>query len=144
MGFDEPTQKMSKSIAVQRPGHAVMLLDTPKRIKKTIMGAKTDTGCEFNLEVASPGVRNLIGIYQALSGEEASVISARYEGRGYGYLKKDLLDLVMSVIEPIQSEYKRLMDDPSSLDAVLEQSTDRARSIAATTMDRVRRAVGIG
>ena len=108
------------------------------------MGAKTDTGCEFNLEVASPGVRNLIGIYQALSGEEASVISARYEGRGYGYLKKDLLDLVMSVIEPIQSEYKRLMDDPSSLDAVLEQSTDRARSIAATTMDRVRRAVGIG
>ena len=32
MGFDNPEQKMSKSIAVQRPGHAVML-DSPKCIK---------------------------------------------------------------------------------------------------------------
>ena len=44
MGFDNPEQKMSKSIAVQRPGHAVMLLDSPKRIKKTIMSSKNRCG----------------------------------------------------------------------------------------------------
>ena len=144
MGLDDPTQKMSKSIAVQRPGHAVMLLDTPKRIKKSIMGAKTDTGCEFRFDQASPGIRNLLSIYTALSEEPIDTISARYEGGGYGYLKKDLLDLVMSHIEPIQSQYQEFIDDPTTLDAVLERSTDRARNIAANTMDRVRRAVGIG
>ena len=144
MGFDDPTRKMSKSIAKTHAGHAVSLLDTPKRIKKTIMGAKTDTGCEFRAEHASPGIRNLISIHQALSEESYDTIANRYDGRGYGYLKKDLLELVMESITPIQAEFARYQDDPAMLDAVLKASTDKARSIAATTMDRVRHAVGIG
>lgn len=144
MGFDNPEQKMSKSVAVQRPGHAVMLLDTPKRIKKTIMGSKTDTDCEFRPKHASPGVRNLISIYEALSGESVDTIVERYTGRGYGYLKKDLLDLTLNALTPIQKRYQELMSDPTTLDEVLRPSTDRARAIASETMDRVRTAVGIG
>ena len=76
MGLDDPTQKMSKSIAVQRPGHAVMLLDTPKRIKKSIMGAKTDTGCEFRFDQASPGIRNLLRL-QVLYFESVNAVLVR-------------------------------------------------------------------
>ena len=144
MGFDNPEQKMSKSIAVQRPGHAVMLLDSPKRIKKTIMSSKTDAGCEFRPDQASPGVRNLVGIYQALSEESVDTIVGRYEGRGYGYLKKDLLDLTLNALTPIQERYTDLMSDPTTLDEVLRPSTERAQTIAAATMERVRTAVGIG
>jgi tryptophanyl-tRNA synthetase len=144
MGFDNPDAKMSKSVAVEKPGHAVGLLDTPKRVKKTIMGAKTDTGCEFRFDEASSGVRNLITVYQALSGESQQVITDRYDGRGYGYLKKDLLDLMMGALAPIQSRYAELNGDPAALDQVLNKASQRARGIATETMDRVRKAVGTG
>ena len=143
MGFDEPENKMSKSVAVTKPGHAISLLDTPKRIKKTLMSAKTDTGCEFVFEKASPGVKNLLTIHQALSGDSLQTLADRYEGRGYGYLKKDLLEIVMSAIQPIQDEYQRITADPATLDTLLGSSADRAREIASATMDRVRSRVGI-
>ena len=108
------------------------------------MGAKTDTGCEFRFDEASSGVRNLITVYQALSGETQEVIADRYDGRGYGYLKKDLLDLVMGALSPIQSRYAELTSDRATLDQVLDQAAERARGIATTTMDRVRKAVGTG
>ena len=108
------------------------------------MGSKTDTECEFRPEHASAGVRNLISIYQALSGEAVDVIVARYDGRGYGYLKKDLLDLTLNAITPIQERYHELMSDPTTQDDVLKPSTERARTIAGETMARVRTSVGIG
>jgi tryptophanyl-tRNA synthetase len=144
MGLDDPTQKMSKSVGVKRHGHAVNLLDSPKRIKKSIMGAKTDTGCEFRPEHASPGICNLIGIFAALSDDTPTQIAERYEGRGYGYLKKDVLETLMAHIAPIQAEYARFVADPATLEAVLNQSADRARETAVNTMERVRKAVGIG
>ena len=50
----------------------------------------------------------------------------------------------MNRLGPIQEKYQTFVDDPATLDTILQESTDRARQIAATTMDRVRKAVGIG
>ena len=144
MGLDDPTQKMSKSIAQTSPKHAVILLDTPKRIRKTIMSSVTDSGCEYQPDAASPGVRNLLGILSATSGESVASIAERFEGRGYGYLKQEVFESLMADLEPFQATYTRLMDDPTELDAILARSTERVRSIADATMSRVRKAVGIG
>jgi tryptophanyl-tRNA synthetase len=144
MGFDDPEAKMSKSVAEQSPRHAVGLLDSPKEIKKTIMSAVTDSGCEFDHERASAGVRNLITVLEALSGESKESIAARYAGRGYGYLKQEVADAVVAELEPIQKRYHQLADDPASFDALLARSADRIRPIAEATMQRVRDAVGIG
>lgn len=143
MGFDDPNAKMSKSVAVTNPRHAVGLLDPPKEIKKTIMSAVTDSGCEFRFEHASAGVRNLIGVLEALSGESYESIAARYAGRGYGYLKQEVADAVVVALEPVQRRYHELADDPAMLDALLAKSAERIRPIAAATMQRVRDAVGI-
>jgi tryptophanyl-tRNA synthetase len=144
MGFDEPDHKMSKSVAEERPGHAVGILDSEKRIRKTIMGAKTDSGCEFNPEHASSGVRNLITILEALTGESQAAISGRFAGQGYGYLKKEVFEAVLATLLPIQEEYHRYIDDPAQLDALLDTSTASVQRIAEATMDRVRNAVGVG
>ena len=79
-----------------------------------------------------------------MSEESVDTIVGRYEGRGYGYLKKDLLDLTLNALTPIQERYTELMSDPTTLDEVLRPSTERAQTIAAATMERVRTAVGIG
>jgi tryptophanyl-tRNA synthetase len=144
MAFDDPESKMSKSTAVTKPGHAVSLLDDEKRIRKTIMGAVTDSGSECEWDKASPGVKNLLAIHHALSGEPISSISARFQGRGYGYLKQEVFDLVWGAVKPIQERYAALTADPAELERVLDRSTARIRPIAEGTMKRVRAAVGVG
>jgi tryptophanyl-tRNA synthetase len=143
MAFDDPTMKMSKSIGVTKPGHAVSLLDDEKRIKKTIMAAVTDSGSELEWDKASAGVKNLLSIHHALSGEPIASIGARFQGRGYGYLKQEVFELVWKTVEPIQARYRSLTTDPSELDRVLERSTAHIRPIAEATMRRVRAAVGV-
>lgn len=143
MGLDEPTAKMSKSVAVHRPGHAIDLLDDPTTIRKTVMSAVTDSGREVRFEHASPGVRNLLSIYQVMTGKALQEIEAEFDGAGYGQLKKAVAEAVIAKLEPVQARYREFMDDRASLDALLEDGADRARSIAQATMQRVRAALGV-
>jgi len=143
MGFDDPTVKMSKSLARERSGHAINLLDDEKTVKKTVMSAVTDSARETRFEHASPGVKNLLTLYQVLTGEAMPQIEARFEGKGYGELKKALLGVILETLAPIQGRYREIMADPQGLEKVLERGADKAREIAAATMQRVREATGI-
>jgi tryptophanyl-tRNA synthetase len=140
MGLDDPTKKMSKSVDGQF--HSIGLLDPPNRIKKTIMRAVTDSQTEIVFDENRPGVNNLLGIYQALSGQEKEQIEAQFAGKGYGDLKKAVLEVVMAEIEPIQARYAEISADPAYIDGVLAASVERLRPIVDQTMDAVRRAMG--
>jgi tryptophanyl-tRNA synthetase len=144
MAFDDPMSKMSKSIGERIPGHAVGLLDPPDVIQRTIMRAVTDSGKEVRFEQASPGVRNLLSLYEALSGESVETISERFSGRGYGALKKTLVDLIVTTLKPIRTRWKEIITDPGYLDGVLTKGAERARTIAAPVLARAKQAVGLG
>jgi tryptophanyl-tRNA synthetase len=144
MGLDDPEAKMSKSLALTRPGHAIGLLDDEKTVKKAIMRAVTDSERETRFEYASPGVRNLLTLYQVLTGEAQEIVEARFAGKGYGQLKKELVGVVLDTLRPIQARYREITQDPATLDATLARGAERAREIAAATMARVREAVGVG
>ena len=79
-----------------------------------------------------------------LSGEDEAAIGARYEGRGYGYLKKDLVDAVEATLGPIRAEYGRITDDPAELDRILDAGAARARSIATPVLHRAMTNAGLG
>ena len=140
MGLDDPTKKMSKSVDGQF--HSIGLLDPPNRIKKTIMRAVTDSQTEIVFDENRPGVNNLLGIYQALSGQDKEQIEAQFAGKGYGDLKKAVLEVVMAEIEPIQARYAEISADPAYIDGVLAASVEHLRPIVDQTMDAVRRAMG--
>lgn len=144
MGFDDPEVKMSKSIARQRDRHAIHLLDSESRIKKTVMGAVTDSGQEVRFDHASPGVRNLLGIYQSLTGTAMEAIEAEFEGQGYGALKRTVFETIMETLRPIQERYRTYADDPAELDAVLARGAERAEAIAEPVLARAKAAVGVG
>ena len=144
MGFDSPDEKMSKSVAEVRPGHAVGLLDDPAAIKKTIMRAVTDSGSETRFEHASPGVINLLTVYEAITRKPRPEIEAEFEGKGYGTLKKAVLEAVMECLNPVRERYNELAKDPAEFDRFLLKNADRIRPIAVETVNRVKERLGMG
>ena len=144
MGLDDPTAKMSKSIAVERAGHAIDLLDSETVIRKAIMSAQTDSGREFRYEHASPGVKNLLSIEQSLTGTPIDELSERYSAGGYGDLKKGVFAAVIEALTPLQERYNEYMDDIPSLDALLKQGAERAAGRAEVVLSRVQHAIGVG
>lgn len=144
MGFDEPTVKMSKSLAKGRDRHAVFLLDDERKIRKTVMSAVTDSGREVRYEHAGPGVRNLLSVLQSLDGAPMEELEARFEGKGYGDLKKAVVETILDTLRPIQERYRELAADPAELDALLARGAERAREHAAATLARAQQALGVG
>lgn len=144
MGFDDPESKMSKSVAMERGGHAVSLLDDEKSIRKTIMSAVTDSGRETRFEHASPGVRNLLTVYQTLTGESMDDVEEHFAGSGYGDLKKGVAKVVIETLRPIRETYAEFMSDPAELDSILSRGAERARAVAGPTLERAKQAIGVG
>lgn len=141
MGLDDPTKKMSKSVEGQH--HAIGLLDEPDLIRRRIGRAVTDSLREIRFDEERPGVHNLLTIHHALSGQEKAAIEARFEGKGYGDLKKEVAEVVVEALAPVRRRYAEITADPAIVDGILEAGRDRARPVAEATMESVRRAMGL-
>src|SRR5579885_1995615 len=141
MGLDDPTAKMSKSAAGS--GHAVALLDPPERIRKTIMRATTDSNPAVDFETMGPGVANLLNIFQAFGGWSDEQMRGHFTGMRYGDLKKQVAEAVIAALEPIQQRYRQVMDETGYLARVLEEGAQRIAPIARTTVEKVKRAMGL-
>jgi len=87
-------------------------------------------------------VSNLLTISSALTGRSIAELEDAYSGKGYGDLKGDLAEVVVGVAAPYRERTLALLDDTESLDALLAEGADRARSIAAGTLARVYERVG--
>ena len=77
-----------------------------------------------------------------LTGQGREEIEAHYAGKGYGDLKKEVAEVVIAEIEPIQARYRELTADSGYIDGVLAQSVEQLRPTVEQTMDAVRRAMG--
>ena len=141
MGLDDPTAKMSKSAVVA--GHAVAILDPPEVIRKTIMRATTDSNPAVDLETMGPGVANLLSIFQAFAGWDKDQIRAHFTGLRYGDLKKQVAEMVVSKLEPIQQRYREISADQSYVDQVLREGADAVTPIANSTVELVKKRMGV-
>ena len=141
MGLDNPAEKMSKST----PGtsHAVDLLDPPSRIKKLIMRAVTDSKPAVDFDEIGPGVANLLTIFQAFSGWSDDQLRSHFAGKQYGSLKKDVAEMVVAKLEPIQKKYQELMAEPGAIRKILTAGAERVSPIAESTMKLVRERTGL-
>jgi len=141
MGLDDPTTKMSKSAA--GAGHAVALLDPPDRVRKTIMRATTDSNPAVDFTSLGPGVENLLSIFQAYSGWTQDQMRAHFSGMRYGDLKKQVAEMVISHLEPFQKRYREITTEPGYVAGVLRQGAERVAPIANSTVDMVKRRMGL-
>lgn len=143
MGLDDPLSKMSKSEGTEN--HAVYLLDSPDRVKKVVMRAKTDSLGEvaFSDLPERAGVNNLLTIYQAFTEESREIVENSFAGKGYGDLKKAVVQVVNDKLTPLQNHYHQIMDEPGYLDQVLARGAEKAQVVANQTLKTVRERIGL-
>ena len=141
MGLDDPTSKMSKSAAGTL--HAVALLDAPERIRKTIMRATTDSGSGVDFETMGPGVANLLTIFQAFSGWSTAQMKPHFTGMRYGDLKKQVAEMTIAQLEPVQQRYREIMADTAYVDRILREGAEAITPAANATVKLVKERMGI-
>ena len=142
MALDDPTSKMSKS--AENIHSRISLLDEPSKIKKSIMKATTDSEGVVRFDVENkPGISNLLNIYSVLSGESIEDLEKKYEGKGYGDFKKDLVEVTVNALAPIKERYEEIRHSQELLD-ILAEGAVKADAIAKETMKRVKKNFGLG
>jgi tryptophanyl-tRNA synthetase len=140
MGLQTPTAKMSKSDPIA--DNYVALLDAPDVVRRKINTAVTDSGSEIRQDASKPGISNLIKLYAAVSGEGVESIQNRYAGKGYAEFKRNLAELIIDFMHPIQARYTAMAADQAMLAEVLQRGALNARERSERTLSRVYRAVG--
>lgn len=139
--LQNPTKKMSKSES--NPKGVIDLLDDPTQARNKIKGAVTDSLGEIRFDPENqPGLANLITILSALSDEPIESIVSRYEGHGYGDLKKETGDAVFNFLTDLQARYNDILKS-GLVDQVLKEGAERANKVANKKVSKVYRKVGL-
>ncbi len=139
MDLQDPTRKMSTS---ENSVGAVAVLEDLKSVEKKFKRAVTDSDNEVRFDIeAKPGVSNLLSILGAATGDDPEKLAENYTQ--YGPLKADTAEAVISVLEPIQQRFAELQADPAETERLLKLGADKARAIAAKTLERARDNIGL-
>ena len=142
MGLDDPTKKMSKSEAQEN--HAIGLLDSPEDIRLKVQRATTDSLREIRFDENRPGINNLLTIYALFSGSSRTDVERRFAGMGYTDLKRELAEVIIEGLGPLQSRYWELMKEPAHIDRMLAEGASKVRPIAERTLQTVKDKIGLG
>lgn len=140
MSLQEPDKKMSKSD--DNPNAYIALLDSPDVILKKMKRAVTDSENCIAYDENRPGVANLLSIYSTCAGETIQDAVARFEGKGYGALKTAVAEAVISVLEPVQKEFYRVLEEKDYLNQTIRYGAEKAGETANKTLRDVYDKVG--
>ena len=134
--------KMSKSL-----NNAIFLSDGPDVIKKKVMGMYTDPNRK---KATDPGetdaTKNPLWAYhETFNPDQAWVAEyqAKYKAGGVGdvEVKRKLVEVLVSVIEPIRLKRVELEKDAGFVMQVLKEGTERANGVAEGTLSMVKGAM---
>ena len=136
-GFDG--RKMSKSY-----GNTIPMFVPEKTLRKTIMRIVTNS--QAVEEPKDPDASQIFMLYKLFTKqEEQTALAARYRagGMGWGEAKEELFRVVNRTLAPMRERYDAIMADIPALNKILEHGTEKARPIAAATVNRFKKAAGI-
>lgn len=138
--LQDPTKKMSKSETDAKG--TIDLLDDPAAAKKKIMSAVTDSVGIIQYDPESqPGLANLLTIQSVLANEPIEDIVKRYEGKGYGELKKEIGQTVFDFLTDLQAKYKKIIES-NVIDQILEEGAKKASYVANKKIRKVYKKIG--
>ncbi|MBS6374844.1 MAG: tryptophan--tRNA ligase [Erysipelotrichaceae bacterium] len=138
--LQDPTKKMSKS--EDNPKGTINLLDEPSVARKKIMSAVTDSYANLVYDPEKqPGLANLMQILSVITGEAIESIADRFNGKGYGELKKEVGDAVYELLSGLQARYHEIQNS-GIVEEILAQGAAKASVIADRKVAKIYRKLG--
>lgn len=134
--------KMSKSL-----NNGIYLADDSDTIKKKVMSMYTDPN---HIHVEDPGQveGNMVFTYLDVFGKDKAYIEELKEhyrrgGLGDVKIKRYLIEVLEAELAPIRARRLEFAKDPQAVMEMLRQGSLQAEKVAATTLDEVKKAMGI-
>ena len=129
---------MSKSLG---DGHCIYIDEDPKDIEKKLSRAVTDTG-----DGASQGAKNLLDLAKIFCKKDthnAFIAEKKVGNLKYSELKTTLAHGIGEYFSEFRNKKRALMEHPEKLEKILEDGAKNAKSVAETTLEEVKKRVGL-
>lgn len=140
MSLQEPTKKMSKSD--DNPNACILILDDKDTIVRKFKRAVTDSDSIVKYADGKDGINNLMSIYSSVTGKTYPEIEKEFDGKGYGDFKVAVGEAVADHLEPIRTEFARLMEDKAYLKECYTKGAEMAMRITQRNVSKVYHKVG--
>lgn len=141
MDLQDPNRKMSKSD--QSDKGCIYLLDSPKKAAKKIMSAQTDSLDQVKYDPENQaGISNLLTIYAAIKNISIEDSEEKFKDYRYGDFKKAVAEVVVELLEEIQSRYNEIIET-DIISQTLNEGKAKAKKIAKAKLDQINKSLGI-
>ena len=140
MSLQDPTKKMSKSD--DNPNAVILILDDKDTIIRKFKRAVTDSDAEVCYREGKDGINNLMTIYSSVTGKDFSAIESEFAGKGYGDFKLAVGEAVADHLEPVRTEFARLIADKAYLKKCYTEGAEKALRYSQRIVSKVYRKVG--
>lgn len=143
MSLKDASKKMSKSELSDLS--RINLTDNKDQIINKIKKAKTDTlPMPSNISELSTRIeaKNLMCIFSSLTNSSLEKTLEMFSGKNFSEFKDNLSEVLINKIYPISLEIKKLIDDKSYLDKILQEGSEKANITASKKINKIREIVG--
>lgn len=140
MSLQDPTKKMSKSD--ENPNAVILILDDKDTIIRKFRRAVTDSDAEVCYREGKDGINNLMTIYSSVTGKDFASIESEFSGKGYGDFKLAVGEAVADHLEPVRTEFARLIADKAYLKKCYTEGAEKALRYSQRIVSKVYRKVG--
>ncbi|KPJ57130.1 tryptophanyl-tRNA synthetase [Parcubacteria bacterium DG_74_2] len=141
MSLQNPKKKMSKT---DDPEGCIEIFEEPATIERKVMSAVTDSGKKIKYDpIRKPGISNLLTVHSLFSGKSIKSLEKESSGMGYEKFKKSLVELLINSLKPFRQKKKEILKREVFVREILERGRKRAQTIAKSTMEEVKRKMGL-
>ena len=89
-----------------------------------------------------PEAENLLGIYATLANQSIEKTLEQFSGSDFKKLKDELSDILISELDPINKEIKKLLNEETYIVEILRMGSEKADDISRPILQKTRDIVG--
>ena len=143
MSLRDANNKISKSDISKYS--RILLTDSNDDISNKINKAKSDSmnmPSSYDELTTRPEINNLITIYSSISNISKDKVIEIFANKEISYFKSEMKNIVISLVEPISSEIKKIRQDSKYLQDTLKEGSAKASERAHKTIKDVNKIMG--
>ena len=144
MSLRDGSKKMSKSDVSEYS--RILMTDDHDQISVKIKKAKTDSSkmpSSIDEITDRLEIGNLINIYAACSGLAISKVISEFASKDIASFKKSLTEVIITSVDPISKEAKKLLGDKNILDSILLNGAEKAQVISKQMISKIYKLIGL-